>query len=905
MIPITDIEQKEYIITLKNFNDLESFYNDMESEGSSVSSIPVREIVCTERRPMSRNTQYMLTKKEYLKISKDTRVEIINLHPRYLGLKADIFLPPEEEEVEDLSSSTREQSSSYFNKSTSTSNNMKNWALLRCYEGVPRSNWGSDGTTDQSGTIKLAQTGKNVDIILIDAGNPDINHPEYAVNADGTGGSRMVPFNWFQYDPIVKGSAPNTYFISSNPHSVHVSGTSAGNTQGWARDANIYNMYYAAGGDTEPTIDGMFSYVMDYARAFHNSKSINNNTGRKNPTITSNSWGWSLFPSDWAMSYITAVTYRGVRHTPSGGSTIYDGLYGVYGADTKLADLLGKENFGNRIVTTGDIVSDAGTFVSYPQDWSFEPQPSPPFKSMVYIIGFGVPGSQYVVTVQGPATIQVDSQFAASVSTGSVTITGEYIVTDASSNVVGSWSDTQTGTDGGNAEVIHEAEFDILDNQIYTITFNQSKSQSPGSTGYIAAYAYAVKSVDKSVIEATVTEITNTLLGASSLTASTTPTSGNNDDGYWTLSLPFTVRYLGVDYTSVYAGTNNYLTFSVGSSDYTGLGPNDPYAPKIMMAAGDTSVQRIYYGTEGTSPNRKYRLRVEGTASTSGTLGSPTVVYEYTFYENTNNQIDLQIGVNGNKHSNSGFTTQQLNDWGIIAGQRIPQRLPSLDADIIDAMNDGVIFVGAAGNGKWYHDVPGGLDWDNTFEMATQYPDSVAHPFYLCRGTSPTANDVNMPNICVGAIDVSVEERKVYFSDCGPGVDIWAPGHYIISSLTNGFGVALVPDERNASHGLGKISGTSMACPQVAGVLACALEVYPDMNQAEAKEYITNIAKEGQLKATGTGYADPNDINGSPNLYLYYKRERALTGNSFPKANFRLRPTSGSVYPRNRIKNRK
>jgi len=892
MLPITDIEQKEYIITLKSFNDLDSFYNEMESEGSSISSIPERQIICTERRPMSRNTQYMLTRKEYLKISKDSRIETIVLHPRYLGLKADTF-------------STKEQTSTHFNKSSSIDSNMINWALLRCVEGTPRSNWGDDGTTNQSGTVKLAQTGKNVDVIIIDAGNPDPNYPEYAKNANGTGGTRMIPFNWYQYNTIVKGSSPSTYSYSSNAHSVHVSGTVAGNTQGWARDANIYNLYLAAGGDNELTTEGAFSYVMDYARAFHNNKPINTATGRKNPTITNNSWGWSLFPTDWTFSNITAVTYRGVRHTPPAGTPIYDGLYGVYSADEKLADLVGKENTGNMIVTTGDIVPDAGTFVSYPQEWVYEGSPSPPYKSMIYYIGFGVPVTTSVITVQGPANIHIDSQISASVSTGSVTVTGQVIITDSNSNVVNTWSETQTGVGGNNADIIYGTEHELIDGEIYTITFNQTVSQAPGSTGYLAAYAYAVQSVDRSVIDVTVTEITNELLGEASLTESLYPSTGSNDDGWWELSLPFTVRYLGIDYDTVYVGTNNYLTFGDGSSQYQLLGPNNPHSPKIMMAAGDTSIQRIYYGTEYESPNRTFRIRIEGSPTASGILDSPGIVYEYTFIESTNNQINLQIGVNGKQHSNATFTSQQLNDWGIIAGQRIPQRIASLDHDIKDAIDDGVIFVGAAGNGRWYHDVPGGLDWDNSIEMAARYPDSVNHPYYIHRGTSPTANDVDMPNICVGAIDFTAEERKVNFSDCGPGVDIYAPGHYIISSLHSGFGVTLVNDPRNSNYKFGKISGTSMASPQVCGVLACALEIFPDMKQAEAKEYITKIAKIDQLTPTGTGYADPNDINGSPNLFLYYKREREETGNSFPKTTFKARPTSGATYPRTRIKRRK
>jgi subtilisin family serine protease len=272
------------------------------------------------------------------------------------------------------------------------------------------------------------------------------------------------------------------------------------------------------------------------------------------------------------------------------------------------------------------------------------------------------------------------------------------------------------------------------------------------------------------------------------------------------------------------------------------------------------------------------------------------MVCEYVFYENNPTQIDLQIGANNAKTAGSGFTTEQLNDWGFIADQRIPARVAACDADIETAMSEGIIFVGAAGNGKWKHDLPGGTDWDNTFEMGIRYPESVTSPYYYMRGTSPTANDVNMPNICVGAIDVTTADYKSYYSDCGPGVDIWAPGTNIISSYLSG-----VSDSRNSGHLLGKISGTSMASPNVCGVLACALEQNPHWNQTQAKAYITGTATQGQITNTSGGPADIRDLQGAPNKYLYYKKERPETGTMVPRVTQGTRPSTGMVFPRPRI----
>ena len=861
-------ETKEYIVTLKSSDDLDSFYAEMADYGRfEGSTAPERAVSCVDLKPFSRSTHYMLTEWEALELKQDFRVESVSIHSRYLGMRPGTF-------------ATTTQTSSYWNKSGSTSNNMLNWALLRCTEGTNRSGWGSDGLANQTATVQITSTGKNVDVVIVDAGNPDSTHPEYAVNADGTGGSRMINYNWFQHNLAVRGTSPGTYNEDTHSHSVHVSGTVAGNTQGWARDANIYNIYYDAGGS------GDFSYVFGYIKEFHKAKSINPATGRRNPTICNNSWGMSIFSSEWTMTDITAVTYRGTRYAPTGGSS-YTGYSGVCNSNERLAVLLGFEFFGNRITTTGPYTPPSGSILTKPASWSQEGQ-------QAYLASFSAPSASYSVTVQGPADISLINNIAAEAFSGTISLTSSITIKKSDNSVV------DTFTQGPFTDIAVETDirqdFSLVETDVYTVVFDTTLDLTNGVTPNIAVVMSLLINTISTGSSADVTEITNSLLGAASLANSTVPTVGENDDGYWTLALPFSITFLGNTYSTIYVGTNHYVTFGAGSTVWSGLGPASPNLPKIMWACADNSVQRIYYGVEGTSPNRTYRVRVEGAASTGGTLGNPNMVNEVVFYEATPSQIDLQLGVNARKITGSGFTTEQLNGWGFIAGQRIPSRVPGCDADIVDAIADGVIMVGAAGNGLWKHDVPGGLDWDNTFEMASRYPASVANPYYYMRGTSPTANDTAIPNICVGAIDVNSSDQKSYYSDCGPGVDIWAPGTNIISAYLGG-----VSDSRNGSYLLGKISGTSMASPNVCGVLACVLEQNPHWNQVQAKAYITGVAKQGQVSASTGGPTDIRDLQGAPNLYLYYKKERPTEGQTVPKLSQGVRPTSGMAWPRPRI----
>jgi hypothetical protein len=877
------VETKEYIVTLKDKNDLENFYNDMESLRTAKITIPNREVVCIDRRNSSRSTHYLLTKWEANELKNDPRVKKVELHPKYLGVSADVF------------ASTKTQTSDFWNKSGSTSNTHLNYSLLRCYEGVNRAGWGSDGTNNQSGTIKLDATGKNVDVVIVDDDGLVSGHPEYAVNADGTGGSRYIEYNWFQHDPVVKGTAAGNYNYGTGSHSTHVAGTVAGTTQGWARDANIYNIYYYAGAVGNVN----FPYVMDYVREFHRTKEVNLETGRKNPTITNNSWGMSIFPSEWALTDITAVTYRGVRYTPESSGPSFNGYSGVCDSNSRLATLLGFENFGNRITTAGPYNPPGGDILTKPISWSQE-------GNQTYLTNFDPPEQTYTVTVQGPGTLTLINNVAAESFTGNLTLSSSIVIKEGDT-VLESYSQGPfTTPEGGSTETNIRETFVLTDLVEYTIEFTTDLDLSNAGSPVIAvAMSLTISDGGTDTPTATVTEITNQLLGAGTLTVSTAPTSGNNDDGFWQINLDFPISYLGNAYNAVYVGTNTYLTFTAGSNAYISLGPSTPNLPKIMWSCEDNSVQRIYYGAEGVAPNRTYRIRVEGTASTGGTIGSPNMVCEYVFYEATPNQIDLQTGVNGRKVTSSGsFSTEQLNTWGFISGQRIPKRVAALDADIEDAISEGILYVGAAGNGRWKHSLPGEADWNNTFEMANRYPDSVTEPYYYMRGTSPTANDTTdhpdgdfeIPNICVGSIDVTTGDYKATYSDCGVGVDIWAPGTNIISSYTGG-----VSDSRNGSYSVGKLSGTSMASPQVCGVLACALESNPHWNQRQAKQYITSIAKQNQITATTGGPADVRDLQGAPNLFLYYKRTRADTGVTVPKNDQGARPSSGMAWPRPKI----
>ena len=210
-----------------------------------------------------------------------------------------------------------EQQSDFFDKGAGNNSSHINWGLLRCTEGQNRYAWGADGIPTQAGIATVTQSGRNVDVVIVDT-IIDADDPEFAVNSDGTGGSRVVQYNWFQHNPQVTGGAAGTYdygVIPSDNHGNHVAGTVAGNTQGWARDANIYN-FSPFGGDgvnnTNPDPSGADTF--EYILQFHLNKPVNPKTGKQNPTIINNSWGGILRRSRTPQSETDPAKFDYINH---------------------------------------------------------------------------------------------------------------------------------------------------------------------------------------------------------------------------------------------------------------------------------------------------------------------------------------------------------------------------------------------------------------------------------------------------------------------------------------------------------------------------------------------------------------------------------------------------------------
>ena len=153
-------------------------------------------------------------------------------------------------------------------------------------------------------------------------------------------------------------------------------------------------------------------------------------------------------------------------------------------------------------------------------------------------------------------------------------------------------------------------------------------------------------------------------------------------------------------------------------------------------------------------------------------------------------------------------------------------------------------------------------------------------PIYYHRTGSPYSDK----SIRVGNVDSKVQtatlERANTTSNKGPFVDIWAPGTNITAAwplgvaTTNISSTSALPVyayNENKNYKQRCISGTSMASPQVAGVVALYLQLNPDATPAETKQFIINSSvKNAMYNAGPFSYTDLVSIRGGPNRLLYF-----------------------------------
>ena len=350
---------KEYVVTLHRHEDLDSFYLDMETEGGTL-YIPDRRVELVSRRPLSRNTHYMLTGQEASEIAQDPRVWAVEPYQEL-----------------DLHPAWQDTDQSYSKSVVENLDTDRNWGIANIFDKSFDPSWGSDSTERRTGSYNSKVDGLNVDFVIF--GNPfDYDQPEFAENEDGTGGTRYRYTDWHDFinDEVIaeltsRGLNPSHYTQDLSPayedktvsylygvlkpynlepsifHESICASIILGNRQGLSRRANFYTIrdpnsksiyrrettapyYYAQPYELLFTVRAGFFYI-DLVRRWHLAKGINSNTGLKNPTVFADSHliNYGVHPNQ-----IVKINYRGVDYSESFNSSSDYYKYKLWRNDT-------------------------------------------------------------------------------------------------------------------------------------------------------------------------------------------------------------------------------------------------------------------------------------------------------------------------------------------------------------------------------------------------------------------------------------------------------------------------------------------------------------------------------------------------------------------------------------------
>lgn len=194
-------------------------------------------------------------------------------------------------------------------------------------------------------------------------------------------------------------------------------------------------------------------------------------------------------------------------------------------------------------------------------------------------------------------------------------------------------------------------------------------------------------------------------------------------------------------------------------------------------------------------------------------------------------------------------------------------RIGSVDTDIQELIDEGVHVVIASGNHYTKIDVPTGTDYNNYISAGGTY--------YWHRGTSPFDDEAFM----VGSIDSTVYasnlDQKAIYSCSGNGIDMWAPGSNIMSCSSNTNRFSAVSYNLDSGFKQVVLSGTSMASPQVCGVLAGFLQLNPGVTPAQLKAWATNAASVSNViynsgNVNLSDFLDNRSTLSTKNKFLYF-----------------------------------
>ena len=184
-------------------------------------------------------------------------------------------------------------------------------------------------------------------------------------------------------------------------------------------------------------------------------------------------------------------------------------------------------------------------------------------------------------------------------------------------------------------------------------------------------------------------------------------------------------------------------------------------------------------------------------------------------------------------------------------------RVTSVDTAVENMITNGIIFVTAAGNQGVKISQPTDSSnktndywnyWNGTYN-GVSYP--VAYRYYN-RGPSPCTPNSIVTGAMMPGLNSYYKNYKASFSNAGYNVTVFTPGYNVRSATSNtNDRYTTAPYFLNGSFKQTNFTGTSAACPQIAGIVALYLQSKPDATQQQVKAWLISNADYTGMYTTG------------------------------------------------------